>query len=111
MKNKVLFLACILSLSLLASCGEKPEPEGEDVTITDTAGREVTINTAKVKRVICVGAGALRMYTYAGDLSLLVGAEDIDRGVESANPFKEAARPYYDANKEYFEKILKSVKK
>lgn len=107
MKLNKLFLTSLIGLATLTSCGEKPvDPTGDTtVTITDVVGRQITINTSKINRVICAGAGALRMYTYGGDLTKLVGVEDIDRGVEGANPFAQASRPYYDANKELFDSL------
>lgn len=104
MKLNKFFLLSVAGLAALASCGEKPlDPSGDTIiTITDVVGRKVTIDTRKVNRVVCAGAGALRMYTYGGDLSKLVGAEDIDRGIAGTNPFADASRPYYDANKELF---------
>ena len=37
-------------------------------------------------RVVCIGAGALRMYTYVGDVDLLCGIEDIDNTTREARP-------------------------
>ncbi len=67
------------------------------ITIKDLMDREVTIDKSKVDRVVCIGAGALRLYSYVGDMSKLVGAEDIDRG--GTDPFSSTIRPYYHANK------------
>lgn len=39
-----------------------------------------------VQRVVCIGAGALRLYSYIGDVSLLCGVEDIDNETLSERP-------------------------
>ena len=59
-------------------------------------GREVTVTPGSYKRVVCVGAGALRMYSYIGDVNLLAGVEDIDNTTLSERPmmFDSVARPY-----------------
>ena len=40
---------------------------GEQVTVTDLLGREVTV-PAEVEKVVAIGPGALRLYVYAGVL-------------------------------------------
>ena len=59
-------------------------------------GREVTVIPGSYKRVVCIGAGALRMYSYIGDVSLLCGVEDIDNTTLDERPkmFDSVARPY-----------------
>ena len=52
--------------------------ENKEITVTDMIGREVSVIPGSYKRVVCVGAGALRMYSYIGDVNLLAGVEDID---------------------------------
>ena len=97
-----LFLALLLIVSL-AACGTQPEQEtGQtqtgttEMTVTDMIGREVTVIPGSYKRVVCIGAGALRMYSYIGDVSLLAGVEDIDNTTLSERPmmFDSVARPY-----------------
>ena len=48
------------------------------------------------QRVVCIGAGALRLYSYIGDAALLCGVEDIDNETLSERPkmFDSVARPY-----------------
>ncbi len=69
---------------------------GEEITVTDMIGREVKVVPGSYKRVVCVGAGALRMYCYVCDVSLLCGVEDIDNTTAEGRPmmFDAAARPY-----------------
>ena len=84
---------------------EEPAPaEPEEITITDMIGREVTILPGSYKRVVCIGAGALRMYSYIGDVSLLCGVEDIDNTSLAERPkmFDSVARPYMLAYGEAF---------
>ena len=75
---------------------EQTEAASAEVTVTDMIGREVTVVPGSYKRVVCIGAGALRMYSYVGDVSLLAGVEDIDNTTLSERPmmFDSVARPY-----------------
>ena len=81
--------------------------ESAEVTITDMIGREVTIVPGSYKRVVCIGAGALRMYSYIGDVTLLAGVEDIDNTTLSERPkmFDSVARPYVLAYGETFKTL------
>ena len=109
MKRFVTLLLAVLMLVSLCACGkqetaqktETPETtaastEAAEVTITDMIGREVTIVPGSYKRVVCIGAGALRMYSYIGDVSWLAGVEDIDNTALEERPkmFDSVARPY-----------------
>ena len=47
-------------------------------TVTDLAGREVTVPN-KVRRLIALGPGALRLVTYLGATDRVVGIEDFER--------------------------------
>ena len=103
MKTKrllALALALVMSLSLFG-CGEKPAADNTDaaqdtVTVTDMIGRQVEIVPGSYQRIVCIGAGALRLYSYVGDVSLLCGVEDIDNMSLSERPqmFDGVARPY-----------------
>ena len=97
----------ILSVLTLMSCNGKTfstSSSENTITITDLASRENTIKQSDSERVLCIGAGALRLYSYVGDISKLVAVEDIDRSVDS-NIFADVSRPYYDLNKEAFSKL------
>ena len=88
-------LALTLALSLCA-CGAKAPANDGTQMITDGVGRQVTITPGTYQRVVCIGAGALRMYTYVGDTALLCGVEDIDNTSLTQRPkmFDSVARPY-----------------
>lgn len=75
-----------------------------EVVLTDMIGREVTVTPGSYERVACIGAGALRMYTYIGDVALLCGVEDIDNVTLEERPkmFDQVARPYMLAYQDIF---------
>lgn len=97
-----LLLALAMTLTLLG-CGQVQDTTPDDastdtdtVTVTDMIGREVTVAPGSYQRVVCIGAGALRMYSYIGDTALLCGVEDIDNTTLADRPkmFDGVARPY-----------------
>lgn len=97
-----LLLALTMTLTLLG-CGQVQDTTPDDastdtdtVTVTDMIGREVTVAPGSYQRVVCIGAGALRMYSYIGDTALLCGVEDIDNTTLTDRPkmFDGVARPY-----------------
>ena len=115
MKRIASFLLALIMLVSLCACGKQevaevqteapqataaPETtaaaESAEITVTDMIGREVTVTPGSYKRVVCIGAGALRMYSYVGDVALLCGVEDIDNTTLSERPmmFDSVARPY-----------------
>lgn len=120
MKKKILVILCAAAMLLtLTACGSngsaettqatttasQPETvpdttaaptEAAEVTVTDMIGREVTVIPGSYKSVVCIGAGALRMYSYIGDVALLGGVEDIDNTTLEDRPkmFDAVARPY-----------------
>ena len=89
------------------STNTQPGTEDKTETVTDMIGRSVTVLPGSYKRVVCIGAGALRMYCYVGDVSLLCGVEDIDNTSLSERPkmFDPVARPYMLAYGEAFKKL------
>ena len=76
-KLLALLLVLVMMLSLCACGGgeipEKPDDQDEKITVTDMIGREVEVIPGSYKRVVCIGAGALRMYSYVCGAELLVG--------------------------------------
>ena len=94
--KKILAFILVMTLAAgLCACGVADVPTG-DVTVTDMVDREVLVNPGSYERVVCVGAGALRMYCYVGEVSNLAGVEDIDNTSLSQRPamFDSVARPY-----------------
>jgi ABC-type Fe3+-hydroxamate transport system substrate-binding protein len=92
MKKYASFILAALLLLSLCACGGAspaetlpPEPvivpdtpaetiaAPAEITVTDMIGRSVSIVPGSYKRVVCIGAGALRMYSCIGDVSLLAG--------------------------------------
>ena len=100
-------LAAVMVLSMCACGTQEQTNDANSETVTDMIGREVTVTPGSYKRVVCVGAGALRMYSYIGDTSLLCGVEDIDNTSLSERPamFDSVARPYVLAFGETFKTL------
>ena len=96
----ILTLTLLLSLCVFSGTAYA----ADEITITDMIGREVTVTPGSYRRVVCIGAGALRMYSYIGDVSLLCGVEDIDNTSLAERPkmFDSVARPYMLAYGERF---------
>ena len=116
MTKKILAILCAAAMLIsMTACGStapaettqaaiaatRPETtaaptEAAEVTVTDMIGREVTVIPGSYKSVVCIGAGALRMYSYIGDVTLLGGVEDIDNTTLENRPkmFDAVARPY-----------------
>ena len=80
------------------------DPEPTQITVTDMIGREVEVVPGSYQKVVCIGAGALRMYAYVGDVNLLAGVEDIDNLSLTERPmmFDSVARPYLLAYSDVF---------
>jgi iron complex transport system substrate-binding protein len=66
-------------------------------TITDAAGRQVTV-PIEVSRVICSGPGALRQLSYLGGQNRVVAVDDIE-----VKKSRFDARPYALANPKFKE--------
>ena len=99
-----LLLSLVMLLALCLSGQTFAFAEAEEIAVTDMIGREVTVVPGSYKRVVCIGAGALRMYSYIGDVALLCGVEDIDNTSLAERPkmFDSVARPYMLAYGESF---------
>ena len=84
---------------------EAPAPS--EMTVTDMIGREVTIKPGTYSKAVCIGAGALRMYSYVADVALLAGVEDIDNESLENRPkmFDNVARPYVLAYGDVFKTL------
>lgn len=99
-----LLLCAVMCLSICVSGIQGAFAEAEETTVTDMIGREVTVTPGSYKNVVCIGAGALRMYSYIGDVNLLCGVENIDNTSLSERPkmFDAVARPYVLAHGDVF---------
>ncbi|SHN53342.1 iron ABC transporter substrate-binding protein [Desulfitobacterium chlororespirans] len=97
MKKWLLFL--MIPMLILIGCtnqvsqnsdqtdGEKEnDTEKSTQVITDMMGREVEIPT-KIDSIICTGAGALRLITYAQAVDLVIGIEDTDKSRVIGRPY------------------------
>ena len=120
MKKMIAWLLTAVMLLSLCACGEAETTEtvaqatsavettqtGE-VTVTDMVGRQVTIIPGSYTKVVCIGAGALRMFSYIGDAAWLAGVEDIDNTSLTERPkmFDSVARPYLIANEAVYQTL------
>lgn len=112
MKKLTAFVLVLVMVLTLCACGagstettqeqttvkteETTEATPTEITVTDMIGREVTVTPGSYQSVVCIGAGALRMYSYIADVNLLCGVEDIDNTSLEERPkmFDAVARPY-----------------
>ena len=95
------FLALLMALAMvlsLCACGSESgkDTNPTETIVTDMIGREVSVTPGSYERVVCIGAGALRMYSYIGNVDLLCAVEDIDNTTLTERPmmFDSVARPY-----------------
>ncbi len=102
--KKKLFL--VLSI-LLSGCNMVNSSTNNEIEVVDMINRKVNIKAGSYSRVVCIGAGALRMYSYIGDVNKLCGVEDIDNDSLDNRPkmFDSVSRPYFIANKDVFNKL------
>lgn len=98
MRRKICFILIVGILLTACACRVQPEREREQGTaVTDLLGRTVTVPKADaIRRVACIGAGALRLYAYVGDLEKLCGVEACEYG------YLISARPYQMVNEKLF---------
>ena len=104
----VVAVMAIAASPIVESAGTEASPRtAEPVVITDMIGREVEIVPGSYTRVVCIGAGALRMYSYVGDVAILSGVEDIDNITLQSRPkmFDSVARPYVLAFSDEFSSL------
>ena len=98
MKRILALLLALIMVFAMTACQKDADAPNTNLeqTVTDMIGRSVTVIPGSYKRVGCIGAGALRMYSYVGDVSLLCGVEDIDNTALENRPamYDSVARPY-----------------
>lgn len=95
-----MLLLCGLFMTACTQTEDKQQAQAQAKTqiVTDALGRRVAIPT-HVNRVVCIGAGALRLYAYVGDLDKLCGVEACEKR------FLISIRPYQMVHAERFEKL------
>ncbi len=96
-----LLVAC---LSIFVACNA--DIGDVEVTFKDMKGREFTIKPNDVKKVVCVGAGALRLYSYVGDMSKLCAVEEL----EGSRTGFVSVRPYQIAYENQFKALINEGK-
>lgn len=103
----VVGVMAVAASPVVESAREADAKAAEPVVVTDMIGREVGIVPGSYTRVVCIGAGALRMYTYINGADLLCGVEDIDNLTLQSRPkmFDSVARPYVLAYSDEFSKL------
>ena len=100
MSKKLFFVFVIAMVAFSVFAAGISEVESamlaQSVVVTDMIGREVEIVPGSYTRVVCIGAGALRMYTYINGADLLCGVEDIENKTLQNRPkmFDSVAIPY-----------------
>ena len=106
--KKILYMflvICICALLIMPFTACKTEVTGT-VDVEDMVGRTVAVTPGSYQRVVCIGAGALRLYSYVGDVSKLAAVEDIDNTSledrSGISMFDKTARPYQMANEDVF---------
>ncbi len=96
------FLVIIISLFMflcLSGCNSENE-KPETITITDMIGRTVEVPT-QINRVVCIGAGSLRLYSYIGDMEKLVAVEQCE-----GNDNLISIRPYQMVHNTLFKSLI-----
>ena len=108
--SKKLLLTLVMALvavCVFAAAVSEVAPDASkarSVIVTDMVGREVEIVPGSYTRVVCIGAGALRVYTYINGADLLCGVEDIENKTLQSRPkmFDSVALPYHIAYGDVF---------
>ncbi len=104
--KKLVIALCVVIIVLVSTvsfigCSQEETP-GTQV-VTDMLGRDVTVPT-NPQRVVCIGAGSLRLYSYVGDMSKLCGVENVEK-TDSTYGGNLAIRPYKEVNQELFDSL------
>ena len=95
----VLLLSLCLTAVFLTACDNKNET---GTTYTDLAGRQITLDTDKIDKVVCIGAGSLRLYSYVADMNKLCAVEDVEKTRVTG---RITYRAYQIANEELFRSL------
>lgn len=92
----VLFVVMIMAVMAVCATPVAESTSASSIVVIDMIGRQVEVVPGSYTRVVCIGAGALRMYTYINGADLLCGVEDIDNTSLQNRPkmFDSVAIPY-----------------
>ncbi|MBO8425899.1 MAG: ABC transporter substrate-binding protein [Firmicutes bacterium] len=93
MKKTLLILALGALASSCNNAVSSSSIEGQ-ITLTDALGRNVTLVPGEAERIVCIGAGALRLYSYIGDQDRLAGVERIEVDPGEDGKFGYLNSPY-----------------
>lgn len=93
-----LILAAGTLTGTLSGCSVVPHAQADTYSVTDMLERTVDVPTT-VSRVACIGAGALRLYSYIGDMERLCGVEACEYG------FLISVRPYQMLHESLFQSL------
>ena len=118
MKRKILCLVLVLALIStvfigLVACDDAQTPATPDngngsggtisgtskLTVTDSLNRTLLVDVDAIQKVVCIGAGSLRLYSYVADLNKLCAVEDIEK---TRSTEKVSYRAYQIANEDFF---------
>ena len=79
--KKLVIALCVVMIVLVSTVSfigcTKDDTQGTQV-VTDMIGREVSV-PLNPQRIVCIGAGALRLYSYIGDMTKLCGVENVEK--------------------------------
>lgn len=90
-RNLSLMIATLLFMLLIfGGCASKASRnaalDSQQVTVTDTLGRQVGINT-QAKKVVAIGPGALRLCCYFNNIDMIAGVEKMDKDDSTGKPY------------------------
>ncbi len=84
----LILIVLLLGVAALGGCAsqESSTPEAQQITVTDTLGREVAVTTP-VDAVVAVGPGSLRLYCYVNGMDKVVGVENFEKKDSTGRPY------------------------
>lgn len=89
-RKQILVLLLAISLVItMAGCSDQEvttSKTDEKITVTDTLGRTVELEGTPEK-IVAIGVGALRLYTYVGNVDKIAGIEEIDQKSSKGKPY------------------------
>lgn len=89
-KSIVTVLLFVFALSFYGSCTKEKDITREGRTIKDMSGRSVTVPD-RIKKIICLAPGTLRLIVYLQSHELLAGVEAFEKKMSRGRPYWLAA--------------------